>query len=260
MTLLFIACTVEPTSVDSTTDSVSADSQDSSSLDTQDTGPALEDGAVTGQVLGPDGEPAAATVTLCHGYCKFTDTDSEGRFAFEDVEPQNYAIHVGTFGAEPDWADLLVFVDVAGGEELSLAAPLAMARVGDRTLVEAAGEVQVADGLWLDADPEAVTLPFGTDAFELAGGAPSALPSGLPDAEVLALWYLSPFDATHEPGMGLRARNDWGLAPGAEVELMAASYLDYAWQPAGTAVVSDDGTELVGGDVRHVSTLLVMAP
>lgn len=259
MTLLFFACAGSPTPPDST-DSVSLDSEDTSSLDTQDTGPVLEAGTVTGQVLGPDGDPATATVTLCHGSCKFADTDSEGRFAFDGVVPQNYAIHVGTFGAEPDWADLLVFVDVAEGEQLALEAPLAMARVGERTLVESAGEVEVAEGLWLDADPAAVTLPFGTDTFELAGGAPASMPAGLPDGEVLALWYLSPFDATHEPGMGFRARNDWGLAPGTEVTLMAASYLDYAWQPAGTALVSDDGEELSGGDVRHVSTLLVMAP
>ena len=57
--------------------------------------------------------------------------------------------------------------------------------------------------------------------------------------------------------MSLRAANAWDLQPGEEAVLWTSSYRDYAWVEAGRVVVSEDGTEVVGGDLPVISTLVL---
>ena len=228
--------------------------------DGSDGGEATEDvAAVGGTVLGPDGEPAAgARVTLCHGACRFADVEDDGSFSFIEVPADTYALHLTTLGTDLDYADLLVAIELSPDEDRQIADPFPMAELGQATRVDAAGEVDAGNGLSLTVDPDTVTLPWNVDTFDLAAAAPTAFPPELPAGDPLAVWYLDPFDATLDPGATARIANTWDLAPGTELELWTASYADYAWIEGGTVTVSDDGSELQGGDIRVLSTLVLM--
>ena len=245
-------------------DEVAAGDGDNGSSDGGDDG--TDDGerddavaALSGTVLGPDGEPAAgARVTLCHGACRFADVEADGSFAYSDVPADTYALHFTTLGTDLDYADLLVAIELSPDEDRQIADPFPMAELGQATTVDAAGEVDAGNGLWLTVDPDTVTLPYNYETFDLASAMPTAFPPELPAGDPLAVWYLDPFDATLDPGATVRIANAWDLAPGTELELWTASYADYAWIDGGTVTVSDDGSELEGGDIRVLSTLVLM--
>ena len=214
---------------------------------------------LAGRVVGPDAGPAEGVrVTLCHGACRYADSSPDGTFSFADIEPNSYALHFTVLGGEElGWADLLVVADLEDGEDRVLATDVPMASLGAATEVSTAREVQVAEGLWLTVDPAFVELPFDADALNLAAATPAAFPPELPAGEVLSVWYLDPFDAKASAGLTLRATNTWDLEPGEEAVLWTSSYLDYAWVEAGRVVVSEDGTEVTGGDIPVISTLVL---
>jgi len=225
--------------------------------DTGDTASAAELASLSGVVVTPDDAPAEGVfVTLCHGVCRYAETGADGTFSFE-AEPQAYALHFTQLGKDAPWADILVAVDLAPGETRDIAEPFPMAELASADEQTAAGEVQVADGLWLTLDPDVFELPFGTDVLAPGAGVPSSFPPELPADDVLAVWYLDPFDAHSDPGFSLRATNSWGLAPGEEAVLYVSNYVDYAWIDGGTVTVSDDGTELTGGDIPVLSTVVL---
>ncbi len=241
-----------PAAVEETDGSSGGDAEDSAA-------PEPSSASLTGAVVGPDGQPAEGVrVTLCHRLCRYVDTDPDGAFGFEEVEPNTYALHFTVLGREDlGWADLLVITELDPDEVRVLAEPVPMGELGPATEVTTAREVQVAEGLWLTIDPDTVELPFDADSLLLAASTPRSWPPELPSGDVLAVWYLDPFDAQVASGMSLRAANAWDLQPGEEAVLWTSSYRDYAWVEAGRVVVSEDGTEVVGGDLPVISTLVL---
>lgn len=252
----------EPTG-GSDADTSDGSAEDSSGGSPEDTADAEVDlASLRGRILGPDASPAEGVrATLCHGVCRFADSGPDGTFVFDDVEANSYALHFTVLGDDsPQWADVLVITNLEPGEEASLERDVPMAALGDTAEVVRAGEVQVDAGLWLTVDPATIELPFDADSLDLAAATPATLPPELPTKDVLAVWYLAPFDAKASSGMTLRATNTWGLDPGEEAVLWTSSYTDYAWVEAGRVVTSDDGTEVVGGDIPVVSTLVLGRP
>ncbi len=260
---LLIACDADTTEADTAgADTTETGTTEGTAPSSTDTGEAPQDSegtiAVSGSVLAPDGSPAAdIRVTLCHGVCRYSDTDETGAFSFTGASPNTYALHFMELGTERGWAQVLVAIELVEGEDQVLETPLVMAPLGEDTLVEAATTVAVGEGLSLTLDPDEVVLPYGTDTLTVSAASPTTLPPGLPDAEILAIWYLDPFYATVEPGFSVQIANAWGVAPGEELQLYAASYLDYAWVDAGVVVASETGEVLSGGDVPAFSTLVL---
>ncbi len=215
---------------------------------------------ITGAVADPNGALAAGVrVTLCHGVCRYVDTDDSGSFSFSGVDPQRYALDVTLLG-DDSLARSLFMVDLSADTITTLDSPIPMARLGARQEVDAPGEVQLADGLWVSVDPAGADI--GGDApLSMAVGIPATLAPVLPvDADqVLALWYLDPFDTRVDSGMTLRVTNTWGLAPGDSAHALVASYADYDWLDGGTLTVSADGSELTGGELPVISTVLLVA-
>ena len=62
------------------------------------------------------------------------------------------------------------------------------------------------------------------------------------DGDVVAMWYVGPFNGTFDPYASFSVTSDFGLAAGTQVSLLAASSLEAEWVDAGTATVQDNGT------------------
>jgi len=259
MFLWLVACSPQDTAAPAADPTTQDTAEMTTATDTPDTDTTPATAMVQGVVVGPDGLPReGVTVTLCHGMCRFADTDASGAFRWDEVAAQTYALHFTTF-SDGGLADVLLAIDVADDEQLTLAEPVPLATLGGATPVSTNTEVEVAAGVFLTVDPGSVDLPpFGPETLIVAGAVPAAHPPGLPDGEILEVVYVDPFDATAEPGLPLRIENRWGLAPGETVDVWASSYADYAWIDGGTLTVQPDSIELTGGALPVLSTFVLI--
>jgi len=240
---------------------------DKNAGNTQDTsGPEVEPdppgtATVDGAIVDPDGAPAVGVnVNLCNVFCYVTVTDDSGAFSYVELDANPYSLHLTTHGS-PAWSDLLVITPVEDGEAVVFEDAFAMANANAETILsEAREEVLIADGFWIELAEGDVTLPVGVSGPVVVSGARvETMPTGLPVETPLAAWYIGYFDA-EVADAPVRVLNEWGLEPGTTVEAQVASYRDYAWVEAGTLTVTPDGTELVGGAIPLLSTLVLVDP
>ncbi len=219
-------------------------------------------GDIQGFVLTSDGTPATnVRLTLCHFACRFADPDpATGAFLYDDVVVDRYALHVEELGDEQGLVPVLTMVDVLEDQVLELDRPFTIEAGPTGLLATGVSELQIGQGFFVTVDADALELPFGTEQPLVGGIRATEMPPQLPVDEALAAWLLEPFDATSSVPMSVRIANEWELAPGTTLRMHAASYADYDWISAGEVTVSEDGTELVGGALTVLSTLVLEGP
>jgi hypothetical protein len=231
---------------------------DAPSTQTGDTGDPVVAGPATLEleIVDGGGQPGAGwQVFLVSGTLdRMGETDAQGRSTFEDVEPGSYSLHV----SPPDGlAEPLVLLSFEEGEHKELLLEAPQLEPGS-ALGEEPQYVQVAAGLELEAAlGDLQPALFDPEVEALAGARLEPFPpfDGL-SAEVLAVWYLHPFDAVAPQGLPIRVTQSLGLASGEQGRVWVASYSTMSWLDAGTLV--SDGT-LLTGDARmpRLSTVVI---
>ncbi len=212
--------------------------------------------AVSGAVIDTDGAPVEGMlITFCGPICRNGYTATDGSFSFTELPAAGWALHVNDITKKHGWAQQLTIVTLED-TALELERPFVMVEQGSNRRISG-GVVEIVDGLRLELDPAALELPFGAEEGIFAGTATDHYPPSLP-GEALAVWFLSPMDAVSEIPIPVEIDNDWGLAPGEELQLYEASLLEAAWLDAGMVTVSDDGSVLAGGALTTLSTMVLV--
>ena len=236
------------------------DSDTDSDTDT-DTDTDGESATLTGRVLGVDGEPVSgARVNICRDVCLTDMSDEQGAYTLVTPYSETQAFYVvppADFGLSTPIAPHTP----AMGETLDL--DVVVPSLGTaRELPAKAEEVEVAEGLFLTVGAD-ILEPAGFEELgdEIAAAVVSSehsLPLDL-DGEVLAQWYVDPFEATSESGVSLRLANQWSLSPGETYDVVVAGD-PYApgWLEAGTLTVSADGSTLEGDAMLSMLTSIVL--
>ena len=253
---LLFACT--GASVDAEDSAAPADTDPPDDDTDTDPGPTA---SLTGTVTDPDGAPVAGVrVNVCRLVCKTMQTDADGAWAFNSIEAWTAMFYV-TPDEASGYADPMVVLTLVEGEERVLDVVLDRFDT-PRPLPATSEEVEVTDGLFLTVgadilEPAPLTdLPSEVAAVRV----PEAhrLPIELV-GELLDVWYVSPWEATSEAGVGVRLDNMWGMAPGDRARVWAASEpTTYAWLDAGELVVAEDGLTHVGDAALPILTTMAL--
>ncbi len=236
--------------------------------DTGDTGDTEEDlgpaGQLHGTVRDAEGDPVeGAQVNLCLAICSTAQTDAQGAYAFDPLVVGAYSFHVvppqGSGLAEPliPWP-----IEEDTNPTLDVVLPPLEAEVALPTGARA--EIEAAPGLFLTLQQGDLKVVFADPPTAVAG-ARVAEADRLPmdvGGEVLAVWYLSPYEASAEEvgGMPFRIANDLGLSEGQTAQLWRASYWDFAFVSVG--LLEAQGDFLVNDALRlpELTTLVLVEP
>jgi hypothetical protein len=261
--LLALACdgdseTPQDTMVEADADT-DADADSDTDADTDADADADADVVLSGKVSDLAGNPLTARMQMCLESCFFAESGSDGTYTFDPLAADTYSYEIVVL-QEGQWATPLVpFVLSASDNSIDLSVP--MLEQGEPTPQSDPAEVQAAPGLWLTLAQDNLTLPFGADGSVTRG---VRIPMDhLPpmhgvDQEVLAAFYLSPFDAHDEGGMGFRIDTvALGIADETEVQIYASNYLTQEWLDVGTFTVSQG--QVQGSTLTVLSTLVITA-
>lgn len=262
--LLLLACGEKETpSDDSPTTEGDADADSDTDTDT-DSDTAVEASAsLTGTITDSDGNPIqGARVSMCKLVCRTDATDASGNYEIASLEPwaHSFEVVVPVDGYSTPLVPLTMSADTAHTQN-SVVPMLGAAQATPQS----PREVEVTSGVWVTFGLDTIELPFGEDGAQTAGVlVPQSawLPVEL-DGTVLAMWYLTPFDAhAASANLPFRLRNDWGLTPGTQVQAWAADYNAAEWRSAGTMTVSQDGATLEndGTGLPVLATLVIVQP
>ncbi|MCO4770075.1 MAG: hypothetical protein KDA24_08610 [Deltaproteobacteria bacterium] len=212
--------------------------------------------SVSGTVTVPDGisTPDQLRVDLCSGECRTETPEPDGSYAFDCVPVRSWAFDV--VSGHPNEANAFVPISLEQGADRVLD-PVILATQFTQPVPSVATEVGLGAGVWLTVDQSQLTLgDVSGDLFAVAVPPEARLPVEL-DGEVLAMWYLEPFDVPVSPPAALRIQNSWGVASG-DVTAWVGSYIDAAWLPLNDLVVTD---EALTASLPLISTLvLIQAP
>lgn len=214
---------------------------------------------LSGRVTDLGGEPLTARMQMCLESCYFAESGADGTYTFDALTPDTYSYEIVVL-EEGVWATPLVpFTLSASDKVIELAVPTL--DKGQPTPQSVPAEVQAAPGFWITLAQDDLTLPFGADGSVTRG---VRIPNEhLPPTqgitqEVLAAFYLAPFDAHDETGMDFRIDAvPLGIEEGVQVQIYASSYLTQEWLDVGQFTVSDG--ELSGGGLTVLSTLVIAA-
>jgi hypothetical protein len=261
--ILALACagdseTPQDTMVEADADT-DADTDTDTDTDTDADADADADVALSGKVSDLAGNPLIARIQLCKGSCYFAESGPDGSYLFDPLVPDTYSYEIVVL-QEGDWATPLVpFPLSATDKEISLAVPLLEA--GEATPKSVPAEVQAAPGIWITLAQDDLVLPFGADGSMTRG---VRVPwDHLPPVhgisqEILGAFYLAPFDAHSEAGMGFRIdAAALGIADKTSVHIYASNYISQEWLDVGAFQVS--GGEIQGEALPVLSTLLITA-
>ncbi len=163
---------------------------------------AAEQAGFAGVVVDAGGAPLAdVAVAMCASACWPTRTDANGRFSYEGLPVERYALDVrGGTVAERSLTSVVFPVELAAGDQ-ELPAPIELQEAASVPEWDGAAPVQVAGLSLIPAEP--VDLSALKRAGAAIGGA-RVPPSGWPDYRLviddvpfqpLAMWALRPFGA-----------------------------------------------------------------
>jgi hypothetical protein len=218
--------------------------------------------SLNGTVTDPAGNPVeGARVNVCRLVCQTRTTDVSGQYVYDaTLGAQTSSFYV----FPPDgtsWVTPMITVTLAADEVRTLDVPLS-APTDQAPIPDIAAEVELS-GLLLTVGKDTLepaeftTLP---DDIVVAYRSDNWLPIETPGT-VVAVWYLSPFEATSEQGLPLRIQDQWDLPQGGQYEVYAASTpANYTWFDLGTLTVGADG--VLDGDVTVplLTTLALVDP
>lgn len=257
--LLALACagdseTPQDTAVEADADT---DADSDTDTDTDTDADADADVVLSGTVSDLGGNPVLARMQMCLQSCYFAESGPDGTYTFDPLASDTYSYEVVVL-QEGIWATPLVpFTLSPSDKAIDISVPLL--EQGAPTPQSEPAEVQAAPGIWITLAQDNLTLPFGADgSFTRGVRVPSEhLPpiQGITQ-EVLAAFYLAPFDAHDEAGMGFRIDAvALGIAEGTDVQIYASNYLTQEWLDVGEFTVSDG--EMRGESLTVLSTLLI---
>lgn len=253
--MLSLACTPADDS-GKLTDTADSGGGDTDTNDTDDTG---DYGGATlqGVVLDPTGAPLPDfRVNVCRSLCMTTRTGADGSYTMSGIAAEVASYYI------------------QGDDTLGLAVPFAPitwiegdTHSIDIRLVET-GPSENLDGSGSYGNEE-LGVQFGNgDLVDYLTGDPIstlAVTAAPADArpplelsgEVLAVYYLAPFEAHGEATVTLREA--WGLAPGETVDVWyGATPLESAFVQAGTLTVEAAGEWMTGTATIHALTVVVV--
>jgi hypothetical protein len=201
-------------------------------------------GTFSGQVLLQDGSYGAGEVQLCSSFCMTQQLDAEGGFSFSNLPTDRYGFHVEL---GEDIAQGLFMFDAESAMDNPMASPYyAMAWTQETELdAGATGTVHIGGSFMLAVDTDTLALPLGVSDYIIRGVnvSPDFYPdTGSIDGEVVAMWYVGPFNGAFDPPAAFSIQNDFGLAAGTQLEILVADYLGHDWASGGTATVQDNGS------------------
>ncbi|MFT5583845.1 MAG: hypothetical protein ACI9VR_001429 [Cognaticolwellia sp.] len=262
--LLALACdgdseTPQDTVVEADADT-DADTDTDTDTDADADADADPDVVLYGTVTDVDGNPLMARMQMCKESCYFAESGADGRYTFDPLAEGTYSYEIVVL-QDGDWATPLVpFALSTNHDSIELSVPVL--EQGQPTPQSSPGEVQAAPGLWLTLAQDDLTLPFGADGTMTRGvriPADHMPPMHGITQEVLAAFYLAPFDAHDEGGMGFRIDTvALGIADKAQVQIYSSNYLTQEWLDLGTFTVS--GGEVQGDTLTVLSTLVISVP
>ena len=259
LVLFLVGCPTDdstPVEADADTDADTDADADADTDADSDTDPG-EFTNVSGVVTDGSGAPLAdAQIRFCRlELCLNGNTDSAGSFSFDNVQafPHSFEV-IGPAGAGLATGFTVVTLEADTPKNLDMALlPLGAASPlgGSPTWHE------IGDGLQVElATGDLITPPFLPDATEVAGvRVPSTAYPTIDGLEnVIALWYVSPFDY-EGPAAGIPATidNDFGLPEGGTYEVYVGDYATSSWLPAGT--VTNTGGVLSGASLPLMSAV-----
>ena len=208
-------------------------------------------------MLDPTGAPQPDfRVNVCRTLCMTTRTEADGSYSMSGISPEVASFYI------------------QGDETLSLAVPFAPVTWVDAEtttidirLVEM-GPVETLDGSGHYGNDE-IGVQFGNgdvvdflssdpiDTLAITSAPADARPPIEVDAEVLAVYYLAPFEAHGEATVSVREA--WGMSPGETVDVWyGATPLESGFAHAGTLTVGDAGEWMDGTATIHAFTVVVV--
>jgi len=257
--LLLAACTTTPADTDTDTGTASDTASDSGTeTDTERTDLAH----FTGAVMDDAGAPLdGARVSVCRAICRTQTVDSTGLFDFQ-VEPETHSIHV-----EPPHdqsvahASALFPLTFAANEERDVTVTLPLAGTPRPLPTGAAAELDL-DGVLLTLQDGDLAVALSPDPVLQVSGArlaPELYPPLQLDGDVLAVWYLSPYNAGSNAGVPVAIALEPGVVTGGEaLRLWRADYATFSWVDDGEVLANSDGTRLEGSALLHGLTTLAL--
>jgi hypothetical protein len=213
-------------------------------------------------------------VQMCSSeLCYVSVWEGEG-YKFSCLYEDDYAFELAPMKTSPRYPSPSAPVTIVTGTNRTFD-PVVLEPFTDVYESFTAGTYDFDGGLSIDADP--ADMIKGGAAVELEGflaGMVAPFEWGLPiDDEKLpvadqggtlvAMWYLGQFDVEIANPWPFTATNDYGLAPGTVLDILAMDYGTQAWAVGGTATVSKDGKMIAsdaGSGIPILSTLLLVDP
>ena len=218
-------------------------------------------GTFSGAVMTADGSAGVGEVQLCSTFCMTTDLDGDGKFLFSNLPTDRYGFHVEL---GEDTAQGLFFFDIESAMDNTMAGPYYAMDWEHETKLEAGstGTVNMGGDLFVAVDTDALTLPLGVTDYILRGTfVPSEFwpDTGSVDGELVAVWYLGPFNAVFDPPAAFSVQQDLGLEEGTVLQIWVSDYLGADWASGGTATVQSDGSIVsdAGSGILYTTSVLL---
>lgn len=275
--LILAACGTATTSddtTDATTDEV-GETGDSSDTDIEVTcslepiaddcaGDIASGGAkLTGKVTDQNGNAignGGVRVQFCREICLVPDCYDGNTYTFGGLDAGPGAYDVVPLCEDERLAT--PFAPITLDEAATRTIDIVVPKLGPATAIpDTAAEIEVVDGLYLTIGKGDLSKPTPLDpeATEVAGVDATAfsVPIEGITGDVLAVYYLHPFDYPADGGLTVRLDDGWTLGSG-NGELWVGNYDDIQWDKVGDLVDDGDGKLTPGAKLPRISTLVVV--
>ena len=215
-------------------------------------------------VLDGAGQPlGGAKVRFCRAeLCLIATSDVAGEFCIPEAVPGWHAFEVRGPRCSEGYA--ISYVPVTYDPDEQRTFEMVVPNLGDATALPATPtEIEAATGIFVTIGADSLTTPkFEEDATEIAGVrlTEAQFPTVDLPGTPMAMWYLSPFEYSADPGLPVRFANDLGLEDGTTLELWIGSYKEQNWLDGGTVTVKGDWIEGTDSRIPVTSTVLLQMP
>ncbi len=229
---------------------------------------------IDGMVVDEGAKPNdSARVQMCSSATCFPSLPSNGAYEFECLYANDYAFEIAPTDTGVRYPNPAAPVTIATGENRTMP-DVVLEPFTDVYEDIDAGTYEIDGGLSIEADPADMSFELGGTPEGFLAGMVAPFDWGLPiDDEKLpvadqggtlvAMWYLGEFNAKLANPWPFTASNDYGLAPGTVLDVLAMDYNRQAWASGGTATVSKDGLWIEtdpGSGIPVLATLLLVDP